>query len=369
LRYSVWHRLSSKDKDPILGEPIPEVHNDDEDKGTVNTRTLNLRMLQEALETLAQQHIKEALQTAEEEEAREQEDDESQDEQDQTNINIQNSPIRTSPTHTFGKERTTQRTMTTTTQTTTQTTPPPTNPPMPTTTKAQLISTFDQMFKQLQGGGGGGGGGGEGRPGGPLPAPPLQPNALVPVPAAVDMRVMGNKPKNFYGDRAKADTFIEDAKAYLCLNEDMAGYNSPKNKIAFTLMCIKGDEVSGWTRAMGEMLDTLSRDQNVPLLWDFFLQEFNVQYLDTAREDRARAEITKLKLKDNDIDTYIAKFEELARQAGYTLGSPESIQLFEEGLSYPILADVMRAPIVSGYYAIKERATHSAMAQRKLAAK
>jgi hypothetical protein len=33
--------------------------------------------------------------------------------------------------------------------------------------------------------------------------------------------------------------------------------------------------------------------------------------LDTAREDRARVEITKLKLKDNDIDAYIAKFEEL----------------------------------------------------------
>jgi hypothetical protein len=104
-------------------------------------------------------------------------------------------------------------------------------------------------------------------------------------------------------------------------------------------------------------------------LWDFFLQEFEVQYLDTAREDRARAEITKLKLKDNDIDAYIAEFEELVRQAGYMLGSPESIQLFEEGLSYPILANVMRAPTVSRYYAIKERAMHSAMAQRKLAAK
>jgi hypothetical protein len=126
------------------------------------------------------------------------------------------------------------------------------------------------------------------------------------------MRVMGNKPENFYGDRAKADTFIEDVKAYLWLNEDMAGYNSPKNKIAFTLTCMKGNEVSGWTRAMGEMLDTLPRDQNVPLLWDFFLQEFEVQYLDTAREDQAQAEITKLKLKDNDIDAYIAKFEELA---------------------------------------------------------
>jgi hypothetical protein len=113
---------------------------------------------------------------------------------------------------------------------------------------------------------------------------------------------------------------------------------------------------------MGEMLDTLPQNQNVLLLWDFFLQEFDVQYLDTAREDQARAEITKLKLKDNDIDAYIAKFKKLARQAGYTLGSPESVQLFEEGLSYPILADVMRAPTVSRYYAIKERATHSAMA-------
>jgi hypothetical protein len=71
------------------------------------------------------------------------------------------------------------------------------------------------------------------------------------------MRAMGNKPENFYGDRAKADTFIKDIKAYLRLNEDIVGYNSLKNKIAFTLTCMKGDEVSGWTRAIGEMLDTL----------------------------------------------------------------------------------------------------------------
>jgi hypothetical protein len=34
-------------------------------------------------------------------------------------------------------------------------------------------------------------------------------------------------------------------------------------------------------------------------------------------------------------------------QIQYTLGTPESIQLFKEGLSYPILADIMRAPMVS----------------------
>jgi hypothetical protein len=71
------------------------------------------------------------------------------------------------------------------------------------------------------------------------------------------MRAMGNKPENFYGDRAKVDMFIEDVKAYLRLNKDVARYNSLKNKIAFTLTCMKGDKVSGWTRAMREMLDTL----------------------------------------------------------------------------------------------------------------
>jgi hypothetical protein len=74
------------------------------------------------------------------------------------------------------------------------------------------------------------------------------------------MRAMGNKPENFYGDRAKADMFIEDVKAYLWLNEDIAGYNSLKNKIAFTLTCMKGNEVPRWTQAMGEMLNTLSQD-------------------------------------------------------------------------------------------------------------
>jgi hypothetical protein len=134
--------LSSKDKDPILGEPITEVHDYNEEEGTLNVRTL-----QEALETLAQQHVAEALQTVEDEEKCVQTDDKSQDEQDQINVHIRNSPIRTSPIHMFGKEQTTQTAMTTTIQTTTQTTPPSTNPPVPTATKAQLISTFDQTFK------------------------------------------------------------------------------------------------------------------------------------------------------------------------------------------------------------------------------
>jgi hypothetical protein len=48
--------LSSKDKDPILGEPITKVHDYNKEEEVLNVRTL-----QEALETSAQQHIAEAL--------------------------------------------------------------------------------------------------------------------------------------------------------------------------------------------------------------------------------------------------------------------------------------------------------------------
>jgi hypothetical protein len=40
LQYNVWHRLSSKDKDPILGEPITEVHDYDKEEETLDMRTL-----------------------------------------------------------------------------------------------------------------------------------------------------------------------------------------------------------------------------------------------------------------------------------------------------------------------------------------
>jgi hypothetical protein len=99
LWYNVWHQLSSKDKDLILGEPITEVHDYDIDESTLNVQALG-----EALETTAQQHVKDAVQAANEEEQREQTDNESTDKQDPINVRIRNSPIRTSPTQVFGKE-------------------------------------------------------------------------------------------------------------------------------------------------------------------------------------------------------------------------------------------------------------------------
>jgi hypothetical protein len=69
-------------------------------------------------------------------------------------------------------------------------------------------------------------------------------------------------------------------------------------------------------------------------------------------------------MKYDDIDSYISKFEELARRAGYTTGNPETTQLFMQGLPQIVVQDCLHAPTVHGYAAIKQRAIESTAAQR-----
>ena len=96
---------------------------------------------------------------------------------------------------------------------------------------------------------GGSGGGGGGPPGGGAPGgggqPPAQPlQAQNPIPNNPDVKIMGSLPNKFLGDRAMAEDFIEEVKRYLCLNRDVAGYDSPIKKAAFTLTLIKGKEIA-----------------------------------------------------------------------------------------------------------------------------
>jgi hypothetical protein len=98
---------------------------------------------------------------------------------------------------------------------------------------------------------------------------------------------MGKVPQDFFGDREKADDFIEEVQGYLCLNADVSGFNSPKKKAAFTLTCMKGPEVTGWVQDMGRVIDQLGPNDNAPIFWEQFLCEFETQFQDSSREDRA----------------------------------------------------------------------------------
>jgi hypothetical protein len=115
------------------------------------------------------------------------------------------------------------------------------------------------------------------------------------------------------GNQDQVDNFIEEVKGYLYLNKDIAGFDSPIKKIAFMLSLIKGPDTAGWTCNMGDFLDRLTPADNILDLWTQFLEEFRQQFQDTQKGDRARAQLEGLHIQFLEINTYIAKFEGLAR--------------------------------------------------------
>jgi hypothetical protein len=107
-------------------------------------------------------------------------------------------------------------------------------------TLASLQNRLNTALRWIGPPGGGGLGGPAGSAGVPAVQPPQQP--IVPV---GDVKTMGQLLQVFTGDRSQADNFIEEVKGYLCLNQDVAGFESPMKKIMFTLTLIKGLDTMG----------------------------------------------------------------------------------------------------------------------------
>ena len=212
------------------------------------------------------------------------------------------------------------------------------------------------------GGGGGSGGGGGGSGGGGGGPPARQPAAQPPAPIAIagDVKNMGQLPFIFDGDRTKADDFIDEVKSYLLLNQDVSGFNSPIKKVAFTITLIKGPDTAGWTRDIRTFLEGLDPvADNVPAIWDQFLVEFANQFQDLQRRQRAKLRLETMKMVHPNIDEYISKFKNTAREAGYTQGDEATTHYFLKGLTPGVLLDCLKPPTVDTYAKIKERAIQS----------
>jgi hypothetical protein len=106
---------------------------------------------------------------------------------------------------------------------------------------------------------------------------------------------------------------------------------------------------------MGRWINQLHLvNDNIPLIWEQFLHEFERQFEDSQQQQQAQLNLETCKMHFPDIDQYIATFEELARQAGYTIGNGETISFFLKGLTPSILEDIMKPPFITNYVNIKQ---------------
>jgi hypothetical protein len=108
--------------------------------------------------------------------------------------------------------------------------------------------------------------------------------------------------------------------------------------------------VAAWVHDMGTWIDSLDPvNDDIQEVWTMFIQEFNDHFADSQLQQRARINLNKCKMRFPNIDQYISDFEELVRQAGYTIGNEETIGFFLNGLTPSILDEVIRAPFPTTY--------------------
>jgi hypothetical protein len=150
-------------------------------------------------------------------------------------------------------------------------------------------------------------------------------------------KLVGNPPHIFTGDRTKSEEFITQWEMYEGVNiSNNLMHNAYQRSLLF-MTYIQGPLVNEWIKSMNAWLRLQITRNGCPTndewLWDSTLLSFNRQYTDVLGQEKARAELERgFKMEKGDIDAYIAKFEQVIRQAGLDVDQPLVVNKFVRGL-------------------------------------
>ena len=105
------------------------------------------------------------------------------------------------------------------------------------------------------------------------------------------------------------------------MNKNNEMFQSPYLHVNLALSLIRGPNVDNWVQAQIEELRRrlspaggFTRDQEI--LWTDFRNTFTAAFTNTTEGQRAVTALHDLKMKGDDLDTYVARFHALARKAG-----------------------------------------------------
>jgi hypothetical protein len=120
---------------------------------------------------------------------------------------------------------------------------------------------------------------------------------------------------------------------------------------------------------MGNWLDSLDIiNDNFPVVWDIFKDTFTTRFQDSLKPQNTQSKLSKLKMDFPYIDQYMARFEDLARLAGYTVGNSETINIFLCGLDPNVLKTVLSSENMDTYDQIRQRAISTTRSKQLIAA-
>ena len=174
----------------------------------------------------------------------------------------------------------------------------------------------------------------------PVTAPPANPPAHMagnPPPTTGSLR--GVPPNVFTGNHSRSEAFLNKFRRYRLLNKNNEVISNPFTRVLTALSYIKGPIVEDWVNAQDRRLERRT-DTTTPghmtdtdeVLWTEFETAFKDAWRDGTKNTDAYDQLMKLKMKDLDVDTYIATFERLVASAEWEPDAKATISRFRLGL-------------------------------------
>jgi len=179
------------------------------------------------------------------------------------------------------------------------------------------------------------------------PAQPAQPGAAPAAPVIETGKLRGEPPVIFSGDRTKSDDFMDEFALYKGINANHELMMVPYFRVLLALNYIAGDDVKHWKADQRKELEEKVTRQITPILrreevlWNDFVAAFNRTYTDTAKQQTAYHKLHQCVMRGDDLDTYIARFQHLANEAGFDVAAAATVSLFSKGLKRQLISDII----------------------------
>jgi hypothetical protein len=124
---------------------------------------------------------------------------------------------------------------------------------------------------------------------------------------------------------------------YCGVNANNVAMQNQYQKTMLFLTYIKGDLVHTWvlaaSRWLGQEVAVFHIDQYDPYLWESIEGAFQRQFADTLKKEQVQTKLRQgIRMKDGNIDQYVATFDTLVAQAGYEADDAQTLEKFISGL-------------------------------------
>jgi len=111
------------------------------------------------------------------------------------------------------------------------------------------------------------------------------------------------------------------------------------------LSYIRGPLVNDWVKEQAQWLigqvqgGVAHTEEN---LWATIETQFCQAYTDTVEKVKAQQNIRDLRMKGDDLDTFISQFQSIAKKAGYNLDEEATLDIFQRGLPYKLVSNCIK---------------------------